>query len=154
MFKCLLLRFSNCSTFWIGWYYLKRATVDYFRQRIYYGENLFCCLLYLHTVTVDRSSLYIGFISHRQPKTCPKDMFVSNTMNNCCSDKQWVMEIYSVFFCLRLIGNVLDLSGHTLQKRHWWTTSGEVCWHCHRCTIFITHAFTLLYVRFRSKCDI
>lgn len=81
-----------------------RATVDYCRQRIYHRENvLFRGLLYLHTVTVDRSSLYNGFISHRQPKTCPKDMFVSNTMNNCCSDEKWVMEIHSVFFCLRLM---------------------------------------------------
>lgn len=56
------------------------------------GVTRFCCL---HTVTVDLSSLYNVFISHSQPKSCPKDMFVSNAMNNCWDDEEWVMKIYS-----------------------------------------------------------
>lgn len=71
------------------------TTGDNSRHRIYHGLNLFCCSLYLHTVTVDRSSLYNGFISHRRPETCPKDMFVWNAMSNRWGDAEWVMKIYA-----------------------------------------------------------
>lgn len=71
------------------------AMVDYSWHRIYHEVNLFSCWLYLHAVTADLSSLYNGFISHSQPRTWPKDMFVSNAMNSCWDDEEWVMKIYS-----------------------------------------------------------
>lgn len=74
-----------------------RAAVDYRWHRIYHRVNLFCCSLYLHTAAADLSSLYNGFISHCRPRTCPKDMFVSNAMNSCWDDEEWVMKMSSDF---------------------------------------------------------
>lgn len=71
------------------------SAVDRSSHGIHRGENLFCCWLYLHTVTVDRSSLDNGFISHRRAMMYPKDMFVCNAMNNRRGDEEWVMKIYS-----------------------------------------------------------
>lgn len=74
--------------FW-GFFSVMLSAVDYCRQRIHHRENLFSQFTYFNWCSFVILSLYTGFISHWQSKTCPKDMFVSNTMSNCCSDEQW-----------------------------------------------------------------